>query len=278
LKIIAVITYSWLCDCALVSIVFFLQLGAQCGSDVFLVIYRHRYGDIVPVTNAGQIMSIILMLMGSFYLAMPLTAAASTFYTVHQIYNEKKTKTASQDKKAAALQAAQRKTSLKDVLAAAAAANATAEATVALPASAPAVIYGDFLDKKLQKRVNLLLGELFLLQSALQDFYQDLHKTSTDYTSEDNGGLDNNHQSKSNSAGRKTEGFVEVNNRKVPILQRLRGAGVNSAKGVEPGRENKSDLLQQLQGIVSKLDGLLTGAEEDILRIVVLHHKLRKNF
>jgi hypothetical protein len=239
----------------------------------------YRYGDIVPVTNAGQVMSIILMLMGSFYLAMPLTAAASTFYTVHQIYNEKKTKTASQDKKAAALQAAQRKTSLKDVLAAAAAANATAEATVALPASAPAVIYGDLLDKKLQKRVNLLLGELFLLQSALQDFYQDLHKTSTDYTSEDHGGLNNNnHQSKSNSAGRKTEGFVEVNNRKVPILQRLRGAGVNSAKGAEPGRENKSDLLQQLQGIVSKLDGLLTGAEEDILRIVVLHHKLRKNF
>jgi hypothetical protein len=237
-----------------------------------------RYGDIVPVTNAGQVMSIILMLMGSFYLAMPLTAAASTFYTVHQIYNEKKTKTASQDKKAAALQAAQRKSSLKDVLAAAAAANATAEATVALPASAPAVIYGDFLDKKLQKRVNLLLGELFLLQSALQEFYQDLHKTSTDYTSEDNSGLDNNHQSKSNSAGRKTEGFVEVNNRKVPVLQRLRGAGVNSAKGAEPGRDNKSDLLQQLQGIVSKLDGLLTGAEEDILRIVVLHHKLRKNF
>jgi hypothetical protein len=241
---------------------------------MFSLMCVHRYGDIVPVTNAGQVMSIILMLMGSFYLAMPLTAAASTFYTVHQIYNEKKTKTASQDKKAAALQAAQRKTSLKDVLAAAAAANAT----VALPASAPAVIYGDFLDKKLQKRVNLLLGELFLLQSALQDFYQDLHKTSTDYTSEDNGGPDNNHQSKSSGAGRKTEGFVEVNNRKVPVLQRLRGAGVNSAKGAEPGRDNKSDLLQQLQGIVSKLDGLLTGAEEDILRIVVLHHKLRKNF
>jgi hypothetical protein len=37
-------------------------------------------------------MTIILMLMGQFYLAMPLTAAASTFYTVHESYNAKRAK------------------------------------------------------------------------------------------------------------------------------------------------------------------------------------------
>ena len=34
-------------------------------------------------------MAIFLMISGSFYMAMPLTAAASTFYTVHERYNER---------------------------------------------------------------------------------------------------------------------------------------------------------------------------------------------
>lgn len=46
------------------------------------------YGDVVPQTNAGQVMAIFLMLSGSMYMAMPLTAAASTFYDVHQKYNQ----------------------------------------------------------------------------------------------------------------------------------------------------------------------------------------------
>eukprot|EP00602_Paraphysomonas_sp_CaronLab_P005023 CAMPEP_0185031144 /NCGR_PEP_ID=MMETSP1103-20130426/18444_1 /TAXON_ID=36769 /ORGANISM="Paraphysomonas bandaiensis, Strain Caron Lab Isolate" /LENGTH=962 /DNA_ID=CAMNT_0027566563 /DNA_START=709 /DNA_END=3597 /DNA_ORIENTATION=- len=50
------------------------------------------YGEIVPVTNIGQIMSIFLMLFGAFYLAMPLTVAASTFWEVHQSYLEKQQK------------------------------------------------------------------------------------------------------------------------------------------------------------------------------------------
>lgn len=45
------------------------------------------YGDIVPATNLGQVMSIVLMLFGAIYLAMPLTAAATTFYAVHEAYN-----------------------------------------------------------------------------------------------------------------------------------------------------------------------------------------------
>ncbi len=47
-----------------------------------------RYGDIVPLTNAGQFMAIFLMISGTFYMSMPLTAAAGTFYQVHQQFNQ----------------------------------------------------------------------------------------------------------------------------------------------------------------------------------------------
>jgi len=48
------------------------------------------YGDLNPVTNLGQLISIILMLFGAIYLAMPLTVAAATFWSVHQAYMEGK--------------------------------------------------------------------------------------------------------------------------------------------------------------------------------------------
>jgi hypothetical protein len=40
----------------------------------------------VPVSNGGEVMSIFLMVAGTFYMAMPLTAAATTFYNVHEKY------------------------------------------------------------------------------------------------------------------------------------------------------------------------------------------------
>jgi hypothetical protein len=55
----------------------------------FVTLTTVGYGDIVPVTNGGQVMSIFLMLSGTFYMAMPLTAAASTFYAVHEQEKEK---------------------------------------------------------------------------------------------------------------------------------------------------------------------------------------------
>ena len=114
----------------------------------FFCFFR-RYGDIVAVTNAGQVMTIILMLvgeftclfyilccflflfarkflifslrrchwsvssshflhpyvfylLGQFYMAMPLTAAASTFYSVHEIYNAKRAKISDERNKAEA--------------------------------------------------------------------------------------------------------------------------------------------------------------------------------
>jgi len=47
------------------------------------------YGDVTPVTNGGQIMTILLMLLGACYMAVPLTAAASTFYQMHSKYLDK---------------------------------------------------------------------------------------------------------------------------------------------------------------------------------------------
>ncbi len=51
------------------------------------------YGDLDPKTNLGQLFSIVLMLFGAIYLAMPLTVAAATFWSVHQAYTEGKKKT-----------------------------------------------------------------------------------------------------------------------------------------------------------------------------------------
>ena len=155
----------------------------------------------MPVTNAGQVMSIILMLMGSFYLAMPLTAAASTFYTVHQIYNEKKSKSETEDKLRANGGAAKPATT---------ATTSTTPAAAAVPAAPTPTLYGDYLDKRLQKRITLLLGELFLTQTGLQDFYYDMHKASTEgFESGDGSGVSG-----------KNKGFVEVNSRKVPTHRR----------------------------------------------------------
>lgn len=50
------------------------------------------YGDMVPGTNLGQIFAIFLMLFGAFYLAMPLTVVATTFWESHQSYLEKQKK------------------------------------------------------------------------------------------------------------------------------------------------------------------------------------------
>lgn len=57
------------------------------------------YGDLTPITNLGQLISIFLMLFGAIYLAMPLTVAAATFWSVHQAYMEGKEKKLISEKK-----------------------------------------------------------------------------------------------------------------------------------------------------------------------------------
>ena len=132
-------------------------------------------------------------------------------------------------------------------------------------ADAPVVIYGDYLDRKLQKRVQNLIGEIALLQTSIVEFYTDLHKTSNDYNNDD----------AIAQQGNQRAGFVEINNRKIPVLQKLRAAGLI---GKDKENASKSYLLMQMQTIINKLENTLTKGEEDILRVVVLHHKLRKNF
>ena len=225
------------------------------------------------MTNAGQVMSIILMLMGSFYLAMPLTAAATTFYTVHMIYEEKR-KQAAQDKQQPPCTENNNSTTASN------SSNnkpfTSTTTTAATTADTSPALYGDFLDRKLQKRVNLLLGDLFLLQSALAEFHKDLHQTSTEY--DDDAYIQH--------SGSKKHAYVEINNRKIPILKKLHSSSSSSSNITTttntttpmPGQKRKSELLHQLQSMVLKIDTTLAQSEEDILRLVVLHHKLRKNF
>eukprot|EP01032_Pedospumella_encystans_P017450 gene17450-19885_t len=177
----------------------------------FVTLTTTGYGDIVAVTNAGQVMTIILMLVGQFYMAMPLTAAASTFYSVHEIYNAKRAKISDERNKAEA-----GKTGNKDDMGNIIAVTAGAAAVVAgnttvlnappPAADAPVVIYGDYLDRKLQKRVQNLIGEIALLQTSIVEFYTDLHKTSSDYNNDD----------AIAQQGNQRAGFVEINNRKIP--------------------------------------------------------------
>jgi hypothetical protein len=135
---------------------------------------------------------------------------------------------------------------------------------------APVAIYGDYLDRKLQKRISNLLTELSKLHISVTEFYADLHKTSGEFNSDQS----------IHAQGAQRAGFVEINNRQIPVLQRLRTAGLIGNKNDGTGNNNigKSPLLSQMRNIVAKLEAVLSMSEEDILRVVVLHHKLRKNF
>ena len=46
---------------------------------LFAALISNRYGDMVPVSNTGQIMTVFLMLFGSCYLSMPLSVSPFTF-------------------------------------------------------------------------------------------------------------------------------------------------------------------------------------------------------
>jgi hypothetical protein len=50
------------------------------------------YGDMVPETNIGSFMGVLIMLFGSLYMAMPLTAASTAFYQIHQHYDDQMNK------------------------------------------------------------------------------------------------------------------------------------------------------------------------------------------
>lgn len=66
---------------------FVLLPSVLCSRHKHMLTSNTRYGDIVPVTTAGKFLAVCLMVCGIFYMAMPLTAAASTFYAVHEEYN-----------------------------------------------------------------------------------------------------------------------------------------------------------------------------------------------
>ena len=274
---------------------FDLNFFRNCLIYVFIFVSFYRFGDIVPVTNAGQIMTIVLMLTGTFYLAMPLTAAASTFYGIHEAYYEKQ--------KAAKISAAAgaaaavvngsgsngaNHTPFATGAGAGAGSGANSNNSNGLTTTTTALVnpasYGDYLDRRLQKRVTVMLGELFLLQSAISDFFTDLQQVSSDF----------NDERHIKEQGLERNGYLEVNNRKMPVLKKITSSfeskphtaelassaadnNSNNNNNNAPGGQ-KSAMLKQLQKILAKLDGLLSGSEDDVLRVVVLHHKLRKNF
>ena len=49
----------------------------------FVTLTTVGYGDIVPITNAGRFMGILLMLAGTMYMSIPLTVAGKIYYETH---------------------------------------------------------------------------------------------------------------------------------------------------------------------------------------------------
>jgi hypothetical protein len=64
-----------------------------------------------------------------------------------------------------------------------------------------------------------------------------------------------------------SSGVVRINGAHVPVLRSLSSSSTIS-----------SPLLERVLRLVDKADALLTGSEDDIVRVVVLHHKLNKSF
>ena len=72
------------------------------------------YGDLAPITNLGMFISIFLMLFGAIYLAMPLTVAAATFWSVHQAYVEGHKKKVTKERKIVSAKFAKKIKNLED--------------------------------------------------------------------------------------------------------------------------------------------------------------------
>jgi hypothetical protein len=234
------------------------------------------YGDIVPVTNAGQMMTIVLMLMGIFYMAMPLTASATTFYKVHEEHQNKyklletakisSTQESTQKKKMKAVGSKVGPDNPSPTMSGGCSDDAlvlqgdskqVTEKQQVTTESPKMMIPGDKLERRLKKRLELFLNELYLTHAAMCDLFKDLHAMSSQFEDDD----------EEDDEPGSSSGVVRINGAHVPVLRSL-----SSSSSIS------SPLLGRVLRLVDKADALLTGSEDDIVRVVVLHHKLNKSF
>jgi len=225
------------------------------------------YGDIVPVTNAGQMMTIVLMLMGIFYMAMPLTASATTFYKVHEEYQDKyKLLESAQTSTQEVIQKTDVQPQGNKVLSESSSPpgqNFDAKGdSKQITAEGPKGIPGDKLERRLKKRLELFLNELYLTHAAMLDLFKDLHAKSSQFDDAD----EEQQQEDDDEHEYRSPGVVKINGTHVPVLRSLSSS------------TQASPLLERVLRLVDRADSLLTGSEDDIVRVVVLHHKLSKSF
>jgi len=212
----------------------------------FVTLTTTGYGDVTPSTNVGQVMAIFLMISGTFYMSMPLTAAASTFYSVHTSYEEKVGRTAvapqddaegdEQQQQAAAAKHAPR---LKDVL-------------------------------------RISSGRLLALQRDLSGLIDHLERPSAmvdDVNHEEDG------DSSSEESNRDEDDDVDGVPEEKSSRQRYPNTGSQDSSSL-PVATNKgrhkvhhslaSPLLKRLQGLHQQLDELLDGMRNDVEVLVQL--------
>ncbi len=115
-------------------------------------------------------MSIFLMIAGTFYMAMPLTAAASTFYQVHEKYQIKHH---SNEVAPAKEEPADDKADGE---------NKQSE-TVALPShhanNSPA-LFEDLLDMRIRLNIKSALADLFTSSSSINETFKEMQEPAAD--------------------------------------------------------------------------------------------------
>mmetsp|Transcript_3920 Transcript_3920/g.8935 ORF Transcript_3920/g.8935 Transcript_3920/m.8935 type:complete len:364 (+) Transcript_3920:88-1179(+) len=286
----------------------------------FVTLTTVGYGDVVPVTNAGRMMSIMLMLLGSFYLAMPLTAVGSTFFAMHQEYQKKKDAGGGEAAQSILSQsgdslprsptpASASASSRVTFSTAAMLLNSNKHTTAKECEKTPSL--GDELDRKMLRKIDFLLLELAQIGRELGTLYGELvggastfrdvgQGTEFDECGEygEYGALTPNPSALVwLGKGGWGEGGKCVGGRSVPVLRRMhtfRIASTRTADGSKDGDEDGNELggsqvsdassqigvgspVWRLARLLLRLQRVLEGTTEEVLRVGVMHLKTRRS-
>ena len=138
----------------------------------FVTVTTVGYGDIVPVSSAGQIMAVFLMLAGSLYMSIPLTVAGNIYLETHEKYMSSAEIHESLHRKEVAMQLEAAKSAIEETLNANSNGSSSANVTVTntsatINSSLEAVdslyelsYHQSYVCKNLQKKLSLLRGRL----------------------------------------------------------------------------------------------------------------------
>jgi hypothetical protein len=148
----------------------------------FVTVTTVGYGDISPITNAGKIFAVFLMLAGSMYMSIPLTVAGNVYYETHAKYMTEEDLATAHHRKEIAMQVAAASAAIEESLKGSenGVKTETQSAIDALASTASELNYVQAMSMK--KRQNQLLKLHGKLHTIANDLLKPIHGT---YVSED---------------------------------------------------------------------------------------------